>query len=305
MQGAVRRGAMVVALLPGLAACGFAQAGGAAAAAGAQGRPVSGSTAVAGEVPPLRGIAHIAVRVKEIGASVEFYRKLGFEQAFAMTKDGVVTQSFLKINDRQFIELYPVTTREPQAGFLHLCFEGGDLNAVHDFYVAEGLTPIAVRKAGAGNLLFTLKGPQQASDPQNIEYTQYMPGSLHSNDFGKHLGAGRVADALVLVTLAMQDPAAARAFYKDKLEFVPLGGGSRMAWRFGLPGDSGEAVEIVPVENLGARSSIVLTSKDIRGSGEMLKTNGVAFEDGDGLMLTDPDGNTIRIVPQDGFARRT
>src|SRR5207253_8414505 len=64
-------------------------------------------------VPPLNGIAHIAVRVKDIAASVDFYHKLGFEQAFAMTKGDVTTQSFLKVNDKQFIELYPATERDP------------------------------------------------------------------------------------------------------------------------------------------------------------------------------------------------
>lgn len=239
MRGTAWRGLLLAALTAGVATCGLAQTGGAATVA--QGVRAGADAAAGGQVPPLNGIAHIAVRVKDIATSVEFYKKLGFEQAFAMNKGDVVTQSFIKINDRQFIELYPVTERDTQVGFLHLCFEGADLNALHDFYVAEGLTPISVRKAGAGNLLFTMKGPQQFADPQNIEYTQYMPGSLHSNDFGQHLGADRIADKMVVVTLAMQDPAAARAFYADKLEFVPVGGGSRMAWRYGLPGSSGKA----------------------------------------------------------------
>src|SRR5947209_5783193 len=145
-------GALSLALL--FPAGAVAQATSPASPAAAQ----SGASVPAGQTPPMNGIAHIAVRVKDIAASVAFYQKLGFEQAFAMNKGDVVTQSFIKVNDRQFIELYPVTDRDTQVGFLHLCFEGADLNALHDFYVAEGLTPIAVRKAGAGNLLFTMKG---------------------------------------------------------------------------------------------------------------------------------------------------
>jgi catechol 2,3-dioxygenase-like lactoylglutathione lyase family enzyme len=242
----------------------------------------------------MNGIAHIAVRVKDVAASSAFYQKLGFAQPFSMTRGDVVTQAFLKINDRQYIEIYPTTPRDPQAGFLHLCFEGADLNALHDFYVAEGLTPIAVRKAGAGNLLFTLKGPEQYAEPQNIEYTQYMPGSRHTNDFGKDLGPNRVADKMIVVSLAMQDPAAAEAFYKDKLRFTPETGHPGV---FALPGDSGEYVDIVPVAELGPRSSITLSSPDIRHSGELLHAAGIPFKDADGLFLTDPDGNTIRIVP--------
>jgi len=72
--------------------------------------PAQTSPAPPAAVPPIKGIAHIAIRVKEIAASVSFYHKLGFEQAFANTgKDGVVSQSFIKLNDRQFIELYSVT----------------------------------------------------------------------------------------------------------------------------------------------------------------------------------------------------
>ena len=176
----------------------------------------------------MNGIAHIAIRVKNIAASVAFYNKLGFHQAFANTgRDGTVTQSFVKLNDRQYIELYPAVppTRHRRAprrasSFLHLCFEGADLNAIHDYYVAEGLTPIAVRTAGAGNLLFTLKGPQQPAYAQNIEYTQYMPGSRHTLDFGQHIGPDRVGDKMTVVVLAMQDPAAARDFYLTKLGFT-------------------------------------------------------------------------------------
>lgn len=267
--------------------------------------------AAAGEkpaaLPPLKGIAHIAIRVKDLPASVEFYHKLGFQQAFVMTRGDVTTQSFIKIDDRQFIELYPVTDRETQVGFLHLCFEGGDLNPIHDYYVAEGLTPISVRKAGAGNMLFTLKGPEQPTGPQNIEYTEYMPGSLHSNDFGQHLGPDRVGDKMTVVALAMQDPAAARAFYLEKLGFTPS---AMHPNRLQLPGgDAGESVEIVPVAELGPRSSIVLTTPDLNKAEAQLKRQQVTYNraaasgtDSQGktttvdmIAVTDPDGNIIRI----------
>ena len=252
----------------------------------------------------MNGIAHIAIRVKEIAAAVAFYNKLGFEQAFAMTKGDVTTQSFIKLNDRQFIELYPVTDRDMQTGFLHLCFEGGDLNPIHDYYVAEGLTPISVRKAGAGNMLFTMKGPQQFADPQNIEYTQYMPESMHSKDFGQHLGPDRVGDRMTVVALAMQDPAAARAFYLSKLGFTAVAGNPA---RLNLPGTSGEQVEIVPIDTLGPRSSIILESSNLDKAAAQLTRQKVEFKragtdltDGKGktthvemISVTDPDGNII------------
>jgi catechol 2,3-dioxygenase-like lactoylglutathione lyase family enzyme len=241
--------------------------------------------------PPFNGIAHVAIRVHDLAASTAFYEKLGFEQAFDLKKDGVSYESFIKINDQQFIELYPVTDKNPDIGFLHLCFEGADLNAIYDDYTSRGLTPTAVRKAGAGNLLFTMAGPLQPSGPQNIEYTQYMPGSLHSNDQGKHLGSNRVATKLIAVALAMKDPASARDFYINQLHFKPIAG-DQMDMH--LPGDSGEEIEIVPAAALGSKARLTLESENLSKAARSLHKEGVtAVKNGASLTLTDPDGNIL------------
>src|SRR5580692_1756734 len=170
------------------------------------------------ETPLLAGIAHVALRVSDLNRSRDFYQKLGFEEAFTLTKDGVTTESFLKVNDRQFIEMYPKQQPSQPIGFMHFCFEGADLEALNRDYLARGLSPTPVRRAGAGNLLFTMEGPEK----QNIEYTQYLAGSLHSNDRGKHLGANRISTELVAFGLAMQNQSAAEDFYRQKLGFQPL-----------------------------------------------------------------------------------
>ena len=132
-------------------------------------------TLPAQQTPPLAGIAHVALRVKDLAVSRAFYEGLGFEQAFDLSRDGVPYESFIKVNDHQFIELYPVSANDPTPGFMHLCFEGDDLQALYDDYIAHGLTPTTIKKAGAGNLLFTLAGPLQPLGPggapvaQNIE----------------------------------------------------------------------------------------------------------------------------------------
>jgi len=314
-----------IALAVGMTTCAVAQTMPAAAPA------TAAATAAPSQTPPMNGIAHIALRVQSIADSLAFYNKLGYQQAFAWTRGDVTTQSFLKLNDTQYIELYPVGPAAPPrtpapdaaqaaapgtapaaaptparpptpstSAFMHLCFEGADLHALHDFYVAEGLTPSPVNTAAAGNLLFTMRGPQQATSPQNIEYTQYMPGSKHTLDFGQHLSADRVADKMIAVTLAVQDPAAARDYYLTKLGFTP--DSKYKGWRnfLVLPGNSGEMVEIVPVASLGTKSKILMTSPDIRKTGELLKAKGVAFTDGDTITVTDPDGNIIEIIPQAG-----
>ncbi|MDW5265789.1 MAG: VOC family protein [Edaphobacter sp.] len=244
------------------------------------------------QAPPLDGIAHIAIRVHNLDAARDFYKKLGFDEAFALSKDGAVYQSFIKLDDRQFIELYPTTAKDSEIGFLHLCFESDNLQAVYDDYIARGVHPnFKIRKAGAGNLLFTMKGPLQATGPQNIEYTQYMPGSRHYSDRGQHLGADRVGTKLVSVTLAMQDPVAAREFYLKQLEFTP---DAHRLGVFDLPGTSGEQVEIVPVASLGSKGRITLATVSLKDSARLLKQAHVVFKKSRrSLTVTDPDGNLI------------
>jgi catechol 2,3-dioxygenase-like lactoylglutathione lyase family enzyme len=238
--------------------------------------------------PPFNGIAHIALRVSDLTASREFYKRLGFAEAFALSKDGAVYESFIKINDRQFMELYPATSKDPQIGFLHLCFEGVDLNTIHDDYVGRGLTPTSVRKAGAGNLLFTLEGPEK----QNIEYTQYMPGSMHSNDIGKNLGPDRIADTLVTVSLAMNDMAAAQQFYLKQLLFTVS---AKNPMLLNLPGNSKQHVEIVS-DALGHRSQILLSTPEMKKTVAHLKVEKIPATKAKGtLTITDPDGNLLMI----------
>lgn len=243
--------------------------------------------------PNLAGIAHVALRVHDLDASVAFYEKLGFVKAFALSRDGAVYEAFIKINDRQFIELYPATTKDPQVGFLHICFEGNDLPSVHDYYVAQGLAPKDVRTAGAGNLLFTMPGPETPSGPQNMEYTQYMPGSMHSKDFGQHLGAQRIASKLIAVDIAFNDPAAAASFYAEKIAFIPLKRSTRDANpAYSLPGAPEQAIRIATTA-LGFKTRITLAAPAAQAA-TALKQRNVPFKRSRGtITLTDPDGNEV------------
>jgi catechol 2,3-dioxygenase-like lactoylglutathione lyase family enzyme len=250
------------------------------------------------QTPPLAGIAHIAIRVRSLDASREFYSKLGFEEAFDLKdKEGKSRESFIKINDHQFLELYPANPDVPNEaaiGFLHVCFEGDDLQAIHDDYVSHGLTPKQVRKAGAGNLLFTLAGPIDANGTaQNIEYTQYQSGSLHSDDQGKHLDSDRVGDSIGVVSLAMKDPAAARDFYLNQLSFKSIAGDPMFLH---MPGNSGQEVEITTAASLGSKARFTLRTESLSKANRILHKRDIkAIKSADTLTISDPDGNQIMI----------
>jgi catechol 2,3-dioxygenase-like lactoylglutathione lyase family enzyme len=216
-----------------------------------------------------------------------------------MDQGGTPTQSFMKINDRQFIELYPQREPSQAIGFMHVCFESDDLEALNQSYVSIGLAPIPVRRAGAGNLLFTMHGPEG----QNIEYTQYMPGSKHWNDRGKHLGAQRVSEEMIAVGIAVQDTAAARTFYEEKLGFTaaPALAPNQIGLR--LPGASDQRVEIVQ-QTPGAAFQVFFTVDDLRQAAKQLKAVQIPVEKQKTMVsIEDPDGNRIVFVKRPAPAR--
>ena len=150
---------------------------------------------------PSLSIAHAAIRVSDLAKSREFYRNLGFEEAFVFEKNGSPTEVFLKVNDRQFLELYPRENVSQAPGFMHVCFESPDIEGQRKIYVERGVSTTAVSRGGAGNLLFSIRYPDQ----QVIEFTEYMSGSMHSNDRGKHLGAERISTHIAGVGIPAED----------------------------------------------------------------------------------------------------
>jgi catechol 2,3-dioxygenase-like lactoylglutathione lyase family enzyme len=253
---------------------------------------------VAGE--PLAGIAHVAFRVSDVGRSRSFYNSLGFEQAFAFADPGRPPVSYLKINDRQFIELYGPGEGSQSIGLMHLCYEASDIDRVQKEYEARGVAAPESRKARAGNLLFSIRAP----DGQTIEYTEYMPGSLHSDDRGKHLGRSRISDHLVGVVVPTRDLTAARDFYLEKLGFLvdPRRNDSHELW-LRLPGDSGEELGL---EKADTKPKILFMVPNLSRAESDLRRRGlVANVQPFSVSVTDPDGVIIEFTSTaPGYAKR-
>ena len=286
------------------------RAGRRALAAGALALFLSALAAAQSTSANLTGIAHVAIRVSSLEQSRAFFSKLGLEEAFAMDKGGSPTEAFFKVNDRQFIELYPRRDSSQAVGFMHVCFETADINALYQDYVAHGLAPTPVKRAGAGNLLFTLQGPDQPGPPsdlrgaptQNIEYTQYMPGSRHTLDRGQHLGPDRVAERIAGVGIPMADPPEAIAFYLDKLSFAraphPLESGSAALM---LPGTPAQRIEFLPSLSGQPASALpfrlIFSVPDLRRTFGQLQALGLhATRHRTALAIEDPDGDQVVFI---------
>jgi catechol 2,3-dioxygenase-like lactoylglutathione lyase family enzyme len=234
----------------------------------------------------LTGLGHVAFLVNDLSQSEMFYEKLGFQKAFEFTDAGKVTEAFVKINDRQFIELYPRIKDTQAAGLDHICFETADIASLRAAYVKHGLEPTETKKMRAGNLLFGFRDPEGLW----VEYVQYMPDSLHSLDRGKHLG-DRVSQQLVEIVLIAKDSAADLAFYTDKLGLEK--DQKRRPAELRLPGRSGDKLEIQPA-GADVKPRLVFFVEDIRRTRRELRHRGFELrKEGKDVFIDDPDGATI------------
>jgi catechol 2,3-dioxygenase-like lactoylglutathione lyase family enzyme len=237
----------------------------------------------------INGIAHVAFRVADLDAARNFYKRLGFEESFVFTTGEKISQVFVKINDRQFIELYPRTDPSQPLGWMHVCFEADGAEALHARYEERGLNPTQLVKGGAGNYIFTLNGPGGGL----IEVTQYLPGSRHSVDRGQHLGAARISSELQVIKAVVPDLAAAERFYTAGLGFEKQKGGVR------LSRDSDERMELEPAN---AKPQFVFRVADAKKTAAQLRALGFDVTGhGRGSKISDPDGNIF--VFQTGSGR--
>jgi len=106
---------------------------------------------------------------------------------------------------------------------IRIGFETSDARKLRDYLDGKGVSvPAKVDKDANGNRSFVVKDPEGHA----VQFVQYMPGSVHSRNFGKHLAAARISDHILHVGVRIVDPAKADTFYRDILGF-------RLQWKGG------------------------------------------------------------------------
>lgn len=161
--------------------------------------------------PKLMGISHIALYVHDIGRSRAFYKDfLGFEEPFWLTnKDGVLQLTWIKINDRQSIELFP----EKEAGsdrLNHISIETDDAQAMRSYLEAHGVkVPSKVDQGRIGNFNFNIQDP----DGHTVEIAQYAPEGRTLREQGKFLSETRVSTHMIHVGILVGELDPALKFY--------------------------------------------------------------------------------------------
>jgi len=176
--------------------------------------------------PPIVGVAHIGLETNDLAAAREFYgHGLGYQEPFTLDKPaGGLMLTYFKVNDHQYIEVFPDLKSETQDRLSHIAFETTDIQKLRDYLASCGVkVPASVPKGRDGNLSMMLKDP----DGHNVEFVQYMPGSLHTKNFGRFIPDSRVSKHIIHVGVTVADRAAADRFYKDVLGFQPMWQGGK------------------------------------------------------------------------------
>ncbi len=168
--------------------------------------------------PPIVGVAHIGLRTDNLEAARKFYGGvLGFQEPFTVDDPpGKLLLTYFKVNDHQYIEVFPELTDPKQDRLSHISFETTDVEQMRAYLASRGVkVPEKLEPMLDGNRGFDVFDP----DGHDVEFVQFMPGSLHSRNFGKFLPDTRISQRIIHLGVVIQDRAKADSFYKDILGF--------------------------------------------------------------------------------------
>lgn len=175
--------------------------------------------------PRITGVAHIALFIHDIEKSRAYYRDLlGYREVFSLNnKDGSLSLTFFKINDRQYIELFPETAAGTDR-LNHISIEVDDAEAMRAYLGSKSIkVPEKVGKGRIGNSNFNVKDP----DGHTVEIVQYEPDGWSMRDKGKALDGPRLSTRMMHVGILVGALEPAMRFYRDILGFEEIWRGSR------------------------------------------------------------------------------
>ncbi|HEY1272260.1 MAG TPA: VOC family protein [Terriglobales bacterium] len=189
--------------------------------------------------PSIVGVSHIGLRTDDLAAARKFYGGvLGLQEPFSLDKTaaegGGLLLTYFKVNDHQYIEVFPELKDAKQDRLSHISFETADAEQLLAYLVSKGVkAPEKLEPMQDGNRGFEVEDP----DGHVVEFVQYMPGSLHSRNFGKFMPDARISQRMIHVGVVVQDRGAADRFYRDILGF-------KETWHGGMDDKSTDWVDM-------------------------------------------------------------
>ena len=269
--------------------------------------------------PKITGVAHMAIFVHDVAKARQFYKDfMGYEEVFKLDNPDVsLSLTFLKINDRQYVEIFP----EREAGsdrLNHISIETDDAEAMRAYLNSKGVAvPDKVGKGRIGNANFNVKDP----DGHTVEIVQYLPGGWTVRDKGKAAPDSRISNHMIHVGIIVNSLDASMKFYRDILGFEEIWRGSKddkvLSWVNMKVPNGTDYIEFMlydPIPDPTKRGSahhICLVVPDIEKAADVLKQRAASagydrpMEVRTGinrkrqLNLFDPDGTRTELMEPD------
>ena len=203
--------------------------------------------------PKILGVAHIAVFVSDVEKARVFYRDLlGFDESFTLpAKDGSIDVVFMKINDRQGIELI----NRPNAGdgqLDHIAFYSDSADGMRGYLASRGVkVPANAEKDRTGNKSFVVVDP----DGHDVEIIEYQSGSLTAKGAAKPMSASPISTRAMHVGILVGQLEKSTAFYDAILGFREFWRGNAatsktLSWVNMRVPDGDDYIELMLYENL-------------------------------------------------------
>ena len=269
--------------------------------------------------PHITGLSHIALYVHDLAASRGFYNNfLGYQEPYWLPNtNGGVQLTFVKINDRQFIELFTEKTGMATNSdrLYHIAIETDNAEAMRKYLASRGIkVPEQVPKGRIGNLNFNIWDP----DGHQVEIVQYMPDGWTVRERGRFMSDARISTHLRHVGIIVTNLEASKRFYCDVLGFHETWRGTRntnqLSWvNLGVP-DGDDYVELMlyteppPPDKRGTAHHMSLEVPDVDRAKATLEARNantnyarpMAVQTGVNrkrqMNLYDPDGTRVELM---------
>ena len=175
--------------------------------------------------PKIIGISHAAFYVNDLAKARAFYEGfLGYQEPFSIKRKGGGDLVWIKINDRQTIELFPGSEVAPHADRLyHIALEVEDAEAMRVYLASKGVkVPEKVEVGKIGNKNYFIHDP----NGNIVEIVQYMPEGWTMKAEGKFMADTRISVHMRHVGVMVGQLDDSLHFYGDILGFKEIWRGS-------------------------------------------------------------------------------
>ena len=230
--------------------------------------------------PKVLGVAHLAVYVKDLARTRQFYEDfLGYGEPFTLpNKDHTGTRIvFIKVNDQQYFEIFNEADRG-EGQLNHISFYTDDADRMYSYLKSKGVEVMSdkgsVGKGQTGNKNFNVKDP----DGHIVEIVGYQPDSWTAREAGKFMPATRISDHIMHVGVLAGDLDASMKFYGDILGFREFWRGSgsprMLSWVNIRPREGQDYLELMLYNSLpepGARGTKNHASLTVPDAGKALE----------------------------------